>query len=325
LPLGKTDTVGVNRLSSGIETESSKRESSHKDRCPECGSEALVVDRDGGEKICSRCGYVVQEVIVDRKPEWRAFNHTEIMRRSRVGAPSSPAYSDKGLHTTMGNVRRDLKGKVSNERKWQLRRLSTWQRRVTNSSDHRNLTIAMNILARLCNELHIPKGVKEQAAVIYRHSLKKNLVRGRSIENIVATSLYSACRLFKTQRSLNDICVRVNSSKKDLARSYRLLHDELNLKVPRPKAENKIAKIAGKIDIDYKIQRHAIRLLKKAEEKKITAGKAPTGLAAAALYIACKQNNDKCTQKDIAFAAGVTEVTVRNRYKGLLKGLNLEI
>lgn len=317
--------VGVDRLSPGPETDSPRLEANSKDFCPECGSNTLVVDRDGGEKICSKCGYVIQDVIVDRKPEWRAFNLAERRRRSRVGAPSSPAYSDKGFATTMGDIRRDLKGKVSNERKWQFRRLSTWQRRVTNSSDRRNLNVAMNILARLCNELHIPKGVKEQAAVIYRRSLKKNLVRGRSIENIIATSLYAACRLFKIQRSLDDICMCVNSSKKELARSYRLLHNELKLKVPRPKPENKIAKIAGKIDIDYRIQRHAIRLLKSAEKKKITAGKAPTGLAAAALYIACKQNNDKCTQKDIAYAAGVTEVTIRNRYKGLLKGLDLKI
>ena len=48
------------------------------------------------------------------------------------------------------------------------------------------------------------------------------------------------------------------------------------------------------------------------------------GLAAAALYIACLQNIEKETQKDIAEAAGVTEVTVRNRYKDLMRRLHLE-
>ncbi|MGA3112481.1 MAG: AsnC family transcriptional regulator, partial [Candidatus Bathyarchaeia archaeon] len=54
-------------------------------------------------------------------------------------------------------------------------------------------------------------------------------------------------------------------------------------------------------------------------------GKDPMGLAAAALYIACLQNDERVTQKDVAEAAGVTEVTVRNRYKLLRTQLNLEL
>jgi transcription initiation factor TFIIB len=41
------------------------------------------------------------------------------------------------------------------------------------------------------------------------------------------------------------------------------------------------------------------------------------GLAAAALYLACVKNNEDMTQRDIAEASNVTEVTIRNRYKGL--------
>ena len=48
-------------------------------------------------------------------------------------------------------------------------------------------------------------------------------------------------------------------------------------------------------------------------------------MAAAAIYIACVQNNEKITQKNIAEAAGVTKVTVRNRYKTLKEQLNLEL
>jgi transcription initiation factor TFIIB len=49
------------------------------------------------------------------------------------------------------------------------------------------------------------------------------------------------------------------------------------------------------------------------------------GMAAAALYIACLQNNEKITQRSISEAAGVTEVTIRNRYKALIRQLNIEI
>jgi transcription initiation factor TFIIB len=61
-----------------------------------------------------------------------------------------------------------------------------------------------------------------------------------------------------------------------------------------------------------------------ARQKRVSAGKDSMGLAAAALYIACLKNTEKETQKDISEAAGVTEVTVRNRYKDLMKKLHLE-
>jgi len=41
------------------------------------------------------------------------------------------------------------------------------------------------------------------------------------------------------------------------------------------------------------------------------------GLAAAALYMSCVKNGEYMTQRNIAEAANVTEVTIRNRYKGL--------
>jgi transcription initiation factor TFIIB len=41
------------------------------------------------------------------------------------------------------------------------------------------------------------------------------------------------------------------------------------------------------------------------------------GLAAAGLYLACVKNGVSITQRDLAEAAGVTEVTIRNRYKSL--------
>jgi transcription initiation factor TFIIB len=55
----------------------------------------------------------------------------------------------------------------------------------------------------------------------------------------------------------------------------------------------------------------------------MSAGKGPMGLAATVLYLSCLSNGEYMTQKDIAEAAGVTEVTIRNRVKDLKSGLDL--
>ncbi len=293
--------------------------------CPECGSSHIVIDNKVGERVCSQCGYVLGDVFMDRTPEWRAFNVQERNSRSRVGLPTSLAVSDKGLHTSFGNIYRDTKGKVTTEQKWQLLRLSKWQQRVSGDSNQRNLSKAMSILARLVSNLNISRQVQEQAAHIYRKALQKELVKGRSIENVMSASLYAACRITETQRSLSEIAGYISGDKMEIARTYRLIYNELDLSVPRPNARNRIPKIASRANIPQSIQLRALELLRKAEEERITAGKDPNGLAAAALYIACIQEDQKFTQKDIAYAAGVTEVTIRNRYKGMIKGLDISL
>ena len=51
-------------------------------------------------------------------------------------------------------------------------------------------------------------------------------------------------------------------------------------------------------------------------------GCGPTGVAAAAVYLSSKMSQDRSderTQRQISEAAGVTEVTIRNRFKELCK------
>jgi transcription initiation factor TFIIB len=183
----------------------------------------------------------------------------------------------------------------------------------------------MTELSRLTDKLHIPKQVKERAAVVYRKALEKGLVRGRSINAIIAASLYASCRLTATPRTLSELSIHSTLDKKDLSRCYRLLLRELNLRMPIPKAQFRVPKIAAKVNVGERTQQTAVDILRRAEELKATAGKDPMGLGAAALYIACVMNSEKRTQKMIADAAGVTEVTIRNRYKGLKEDLKLKI
>ena len=160
---------------------------------------------------------------------------------------------------------------------------------------------------------------------MYRKALDKGLVRGRSIAAIAAASLYAACRTSGTPRTLREVAEASLVEKKDVARCYRLLLRELDVQMPIANPLTYVSKIAERTGISGKTQGLAIHILREAKKMRAAAGKDPMGLAAAALYIACLQNGEKKTQKDIAEAAGVTEVTVRNRYKTLRKQLRLEI
>jgi len=297
------------------------------DKCPECGSKNLVHDYDTGETICGDCGLVLYEQMLDKGPEWRAFTQQEKASRSRVGMHTSYSIHDKGLSTTIRQIDRDAFGrKLPLSTRLQMWRLRKWQiRSRVHSSTDRNLAQAMAELERLSSKVNISAPIKEKAAVIYRKALDKTLVRGRSINAIAAAALYAACRKSGSPKTLSEISEASLVNKKDVARCYRLLLQKLDFHMPISDPLTYVSKIAEKNGVSGKTQGTAIAILRDARQKRFSAGKDPIGMAAAALYIACLQNTEKVTQKDIAEASGVTEVTVRNRYKALKKQLNIEI
>jgi len=297
------------------------------DHCPECGSTHLVEDFEMGEIVCGACGLVVKERVLDEGPEWRAFTREEKDERSRVGTPTSYSVHDKGLSTVIDRVNRDAFGReLPAATRLQMLRLRKWQIRArVHSSVDRNLAQAMAELDRLADKIYIPTSIKEKAALVYRKALDKGLVRGRSISAIAAASLYAACRFTSTPRTLKEVAEASLVKKKDIARCYRLLLRELEMSMPIADPIRCVPKIASKIGISEKTQRTSIGILRQAGEMKAIAGKDPMGLAAAALYIACVLEGERKTQKEIADAAGVTEVTVRNRYKGLREQLGITV
>ena len=296
-----------------------------KDRCPRCGKGSVVTDHNTGENFCGKCGFVLTDQSLESGPEWRSFSKEEHDSRSRAGVPTSLAMHDMGLATIIGPVNKDATGKpLSASMKSTIERLRTWDSRSqVHEPVDRNFRQAFSELDRLKDKLVVGDAVIEKAAYIYRKALEKGLVRGRSISALIASALYAACRDTETPRTLKDIAHSSNIKRKDIARCYRLLLRELSLKMPVVDPVRCVARIASKAGLSEKTKRDATKILKRAEEIKISSGKDPMGLAAAALYVACVTNGENKTQRDVAEAAGVTEVTIRNRYKGLKIALDL--
>jgi len=142
---------------------------------------------------------------------------------------------------------------------------------------------------------------------------------------MIAASLYAACRNTNTPRTLKDISQAGDLKKRAIAKCYRKIQKELDLKVPVFDSINCIARISSSLEISEKIKRRAVEILKLCQDCKKSSGKEPMGLAGAALYLSCIENNVDVTQKEIANVANVTEVTIRNRYKELEKdhGINI--
>ena len=295
--------------------------------CSRCGKKSLLTDEVTGEQFCGKCGYVISQKVDETGPEQRSFSTQGGVDTGRTGSPISLTRHDKGLSTIINPANRDATGKpLSASMKSTIRRLRTWDSRSqSQASADRNLRQALAELGRLKDKLTISSSVFEKAAYIYRKALEKKLVRGRSISAMISASLYAACRDTETPRTLKDIADAANVKRKDISRCYRLLYNELDLKMPVVDPIQCIARISSNLKITEKIKRYAAKILKETQKRQESSGKDPMGLAAAALYFSCVKNGVYVTQRDLAEAANVTEVTIRNRFKALKEAKILEL
>jgi len=292
-------------------------------KCPECGSINLFHHKEKGEVICKDCGLVIEDKMIDFGKEWREFgeNAGSDARKRRTGAPMSDTEFDMGLGTEIGQKADILKlgGKSRNK----FMRLRKWQYRISTAIE-RNLKLALAELKRVASYLKLPESVEQEAARIYRMAVQRGLVRGRSMESVVSGALYAACRRHEVPRTLDELSEASGIEKKEIGRTYRFVTRELGISILPSNPADYIARFASALKLSAESQSRAIEILEKAQKAELTSGRGPTGIAAAALYVSALIHGEKRTQREVADVAGVTEVTIRNRYKELLDKLKLE-
>ncbi len=296
-------------------------------QCPECGSSHLSKDYSRAELVCRNCGFILDENIIDQGPEWRAFDSEQREKRARTGSPMTYTIHDKGLSTMIGWKNRDSYGRaIPTRNRAQIYRLRKWERRIRiSNATERSLATALSELDRLSSGMGLPRTVRETAAMIYRKAAMKNLVRGRSIDGVTAAVLYAACRQCNVPRTLDEIAVMSRLSRKEIGRTYRHVSHRLGLKLLPTSPEDYISRFCSKLKLSGDVQAKTVKILQDAARGELTSGRGPTGMAAASLYIACMLCGERRTQREVADVAGVTEVTIRNRYKELTKKLDIEI
>lgn len=281
-----------------------------------------ITDSESGELVCSGCGLVLSERAQESRAEWRNFPDSN---RVRTGAPASLALHDLGLATKIGRTNSDSDGhRLDATMEPLIQRLRTWDYRIqAGSATQRNLVQAFMELARVKDKLGLSDGVIEKTAYIYRKAQEKKLIRGRTTSSILAACIYMACREMEVSRTLRDISEATNVKRNAISASFRIVVNELDMKMPVVDPMKCIVKIANRLDMSEKSRRIAINTMNDITRKEISAGKVPMGLAATVLYLACQSNGENITQREIAEAAGVTGVTIRNRVRDLKDKLDL--
>ena len=289
--------------------------------CEVCGGTSWDSDNVRGETICSHCGYVAAENMIDPGAEW--VNHSNGDDRSRVGAPSTLTLSDKGLSTeirrsdlTSGGARKHgLSGKAL--RDWR-RRQRIDQRSKTRDSRSRNLSVAMQFIR---DRGDLPPQIEQEAAALYRHSVERGLVTGRSIRGVTAACVYIAAREAKIPRKIEDIGESFDMISdvevKELKRTIRLVARNLGTHhITGP--EEYFEKFHSDLGLPPAVLGGAREIWGQVKDDLSWQGKKPSGIAGVILYYASQNSTSPRTQSEVCSVSGISEVTLR----GLLKILN---
>jgi transcription initiation factor TFIIB len=282
--------------------------------CPECGG-AIIYVEEKGEDVCEQCGLIITERAVDSSHSGkRAYTNQEKESREHTGAPISILLPDMGLSTVID------KDKIKNP---DLKRAAKWNTRIT--WQKRNLLIASTELKRIGSNLNLPIHVKEEGMRLYIEAFKRKLLRGRSINAMVAACLYLACRAKDIPRTLQEILDESSVKAKEVRRSMSVLVRELNLKTQSTDPVALIPRYISDLGLDAEIEGLTNKILIAYNSRFSIGGKDPKGLCAGAIYLACRIRELEVTQQQIVDVVGVTEVTLRSRYKELKTKLKVNV
>ncbi|MFX1571283.1 MAG: transcription initiation factor IIB family protein [Promethearchaeota archaeon] len=285
----------------------------HTSFCPECGGGTLSIEQRG-ETVCKQCGLVLNEKQVDISHSGiRAYSKQEKDKKERTGCPISILMPDIGLSTIIDRT------KIKNP---DLRRAAKWNTHL--SWEKRNMLIAITELKRIGGNLNFPERVKKSAVRLYKEVFKKNLLRGRSINGMIAACAYYVCKQERVPITLQEILNEASINDNIVKKCYKILVRELNLKSQHIDPVSLIPRYCADLELNINIEKEAIKILKNFIQNTSICGKDPKGLCAGAIYLVSKLKNQKVSQKDISRVIGVTEVTLRSRYKEFLQNLTFK-
>ncbi len=276
-------------------------------RCPSCSSSAVLYDQLRGAQICTRCGLVIVERVLELEPEWRRRPGEEL-ERADVTAGIDVTQHDFGLGSKF-----DLSGDLSPSCRARLRRMQLWQRRSRASTyGERSLREALVELDKFCEDLALPKGIKAEISTIYRRARAARLTGGRETHQVLAALTFVTCKLRGLPRTEGEVshalAARLGMGEHEASRSLHRLTNfftqKLKLELPHVSTDDYIDRFATQLGLSKRTVERAHEL-HRGLPRSFTQGRIPLQLAAAVLYLAAEMSGEKIPLKKIADAAGV--------------------
>lgn len=251
--------------------------------------------------ICTACGLVVGDRIVDVGSEWRTFSDSN-NDPSRVGAAENPLL-ENDLSTRIGASAG-----------------SEYHNRSSMSSANRTIISAIRDINEIAEKANIPKTITDEAAGWFRRVYEQKRLRNRPRQAIVSACLYLACRMNGAPRSFRELSAITGMAQPLIAKCFKAItksctNERITAQVD---ACDFLLRFCSSLGLSVEVQRLATDIATVAKEKSIIDGRNPTSVAAAVIYMASQVSDAKKSQKEISEVAGCAESTIKQSYRVLL-------
>lgn len=253
--------------------------------CPECGSKKIVCSTRYGEVTCVECGIVLDDSPIEQNP---------FISEPKKSLAMPSALSIAGTQNIDGKI-------IKNS--WLL------------STKEKNLNAAKKNLELISSKLKLTEITNKEAFTIFKLAVDRNLNIGRDNNTLLYASVYAACIMQNIPKTPLEVVAYSGISRAKMLRSYRLLKEKLGLKICKVDPIDFVHRFASRLHLKQPTITLAIEIISKIKDSPYCLGKHPKTIVASALYLASKIKNDYRTQRDIANATGVIEVTIRKRSK----------
>lgn len=260
-------------------------------RCPDCGNTETRYVEEQGEIVCTICGLVIEENEIEKKP---------YINENRKNQAAQPYLSEAGGQQQSGKIVKSV---------WLL------------STREKNYEQAKKRLDLLASKLRLPELVMTDANVIFKQAVQAGLNVGRDNLSLIYGSVYASCILHNVPKTPLEVTMYSEISKKKLMKAYRIIKNQLGLRLKTMDPADLVPRFGSRLGLKHETISKALEILGTIRENPLFVGKNPQTITASALYIAAKETNDARTQRDVANATGVIEVTIRKRSKEIIDSL----
>ncbi|MCY0849573.1 transcription initiation factor IIB [Sulfuracidifex metallicus] len=288
-------------------------------KCPECGEDTLINDPTTNQRVCTSCGYVDEEQLIDTGPEWRAYTQRDRLNKERIGAPLSDSIHDRGLTTRLD---------VSSKNRYISMKLKRIHEKTRVSNSDKKLVTLLSILNDQSAKMGLPDYVKNTASTILRKLVATKAANRIDKNTLVAASLYQACKINQIPRHHQEFKDKFSLERNEFwkaikkVQSIKQISPDLKSKI---KPNEYIPMVNTSLNLPQTVATKASQLVEKMYEDGMSSGKGYLALSAAAVYLISTLMDKKKTQKEIADALNITEVTIRNRYKDIVGAFDIEV
>ncbi|XP_018027884.1 transcription initiation factor IIB-like [Hyalella azteca] len=283
--------------------------------CPDHPDAMLIEDHRAGDQICSDCGLVVGDRVIDVGSEWRSFsNDKNSADPSRVGGPENPLLDGCDLSTIVGP---STSGPVYGMAGAGLPAdgATAYRNRRTMSSSDRSLLNAFKEIANMGEKINLPRSLLDRANALFKDVHTTRALRGRSNDAIASACLYIACRQDGVPRTFKEIVAVSSINKKEIGRCFKLILKALETSVDLITTNDFMFRFCSNLGLDNKVQKAATHIADTAGALDIVCGRSPVSVAAAAIYMATQASARPKTPAEIGEVLGVAEITIRQAYK----------